>query len=60
LVALHAQLEDAKATLVNASENPEDYILEDDYKDDVHKGKVFTDSNGVVVSLGAVCLFYDP
>lgn len=38
--------ESAEATLENAGEDPLDGVLEDDYKDDVHKGKVYVDDNG--------------
>ncbi len=36
----------ASATLANAGEDSADGVLEDDYQDDVHKGKTFTDDTG--------------
>jgi hypothetical protein len=38
--------EAASATLAGAGEEAADGTLEDDYKDDVHKGKTYTDDNG--------------
>ncbi len=38
--------EAASATLEGDGENPEDGTLVDDYQDDVHKGKTYTDDNG--------------
>ncbi len=38
--------ESAEATIASAGEDASDGVLEDDYKDDVHKGKVYVDDNG--------------
>ncbi|MDF1584226.1 MAG: cytochrome C [Methyloprofundus sp.] len=43
--------ESAAATIANAGEDAADGTLEDDYKDDVHKGKMYTDDNGQVRDL---------
>lgn len=36
----------AQATIANAGESTSDGVLEDDYQDDVHKGKTYTADNG--------------
>lgn len=38
--------ESAEATIANVGEDAADGVLEDDYQDDVHKGKSYTDNNG--------------
>ncbi len=38
--------ESAKATIASVGEAVSDGVLEDDYQDDVHKGKTYTDDNG--------------
>ncbi|MCF7971881.1 MAG: cytochrome C [Methylococcaceae bacterium] len=38
--------ESSKATIVEAGEDASDGVLQDDYQDDVHKGKTFTMDNG--------------
>ncbi len=38
--------ESAEATITSVGEDAADGVLEDDYQDDVHKGKVFIDDNG--------------